>query len=481
MPVLTRTASAVFDPLTAGGAPRGADMAEARLWGTEIEDIILRPSTPVFGTRAAAIAATIDPAVEVLSLMGHTTAVDGGGGDYRRLAANPGHAASFQSADGAWWQLIARDGRWSILQIGGAAAMNAPGVDITPFINNAQAVCLALGAREVLFPTASYYLLSQPAPFSYGVEIVGSGKSFTVFRRQFAPGSAFTPLFDWNGANERAGAIRGCSIVAWAGTLGIAIRLRASGPDLKPDFFKIDDVNITSGTGFTWSTGLLVDGSLSPEGAGVSKGVRNLFARDLFIFNCTSNAINANVIVNPEFHRLFTAGSAGGTNGNVTITGVTDPRTDQTASSSNVRIEGVIGGTVSWQNTELCYFEGTSSGQTATASAINGSAEGNLGTISNSSDSFKFDSQRTYDTSSVNGHTSHPNNLLECWGRAIIASGATLAVTFDKAFAGTPHVVNLTPASDVRVWVTALTATGFTLNQSGTGAITVYYRAIGPG
>lgn len=37
MPTFTKTADEVFDPLTGGGAPRGANMSEARTWGTEVE------------------------------------------------------------------------------------------------------------------------------------------------------------------------------------------------------------------------------------------------------------------------------------------------------------------------------------------------------------------------------------------------------------------------------------------------------------
>lgn len=40
MATLTKRAADVFNPLAAGGAPRGADMAEARTWGDEIESLI---------------------------------------------------------------------------------------------------------------------------------------------------------------------------------------------------------------------------------------------------------------------------------------------------------------------------------------------------------------------------------------------------------------------------------------------------------
>lgn len=45
MPTFTKTADEVFDPLTGGGAPRGANMAEAQLWGTEVEEALPDPSS----------------------------------------------------------------------------------------------------------------------------------------------------------------------------------------------------------------------------------------------------------------------------------------------------------------------------------------------------------------------------------------------------------------------------------------------------
>lgn len=43
--------------------------------------------------------------VKRLEVSGYYTARDGGGGNYKRVAAQPAHNGKFQSADGAWWEL----------------------------------------------------------------------------------------------------------------------------------------------------------------------------------------------------------------------------------------------------------------------------------------------------------------------------------------------------------------------------------------
>jgi hypothetical protein len=76
----------------------------------------------LFETRAAAVAATISATVDALRTGGYATAGDGGHGLYKRIA-NPSSSnrGYFQSADGAWWQLVAEGGVVTIEQFGGVA------------------------------------------------------------------------------------------------------------------------------------------------------------------------------------------------------------------------------------------------------------------------------------------------------------------------------------------------------------------------
>ncbi|MTV13172.1 MULTISPECIES: hypothetical protein [Bradyrhizobium] len=68
------------------------------------------PTGPVpgYSTRAVAAAATISAALSFIATTGYAAANDGGGGTYTRLASAPGVVRNwhFQSADGAYWQLL---------------------------------------------------------------------------------------------------------------------------------------------------------------------------------------------------------------------------------------------------------------------------------------------------------------------------------------------------------------------------------------
>jgi hypothetical protein len=66
-------------------------------------------TTAGFQTITAAAAATIAGSITSIITEGYSTANDGGGGSYTRLASTPSpvKAWHFQSADGAWWQLVA--------------------------------------------------------------------------------------------------------------------------------------------------------------------------------------------------------------------------------------------------------------------------------------------------------------------------------------------------------------------------------------
>lgn len=57
-------------------------------------------------SRASAILATFAPAVSWVRTAGYASAGDGGGALYIRSAIEPWHAGKFQSADGAWWEMV---------------------------------------------------------------------------------------------------------------------------------------------------------------------------------------------------------------------------------------------------------------------------------------------------------------------------------------------------------------------------------------
>ena len=71
-----------------------------------------------FQTRAAFQAATIPGTVQSVEIMNYSSAGDGGGGLYRRVASAPTHEGKIQSADGAWWEYMPRGNRYSVKAFG---------------------------------------------------------------------------------------------------------------------------------------------------------------------------------------------------------------------------------------------------------------------------------------------------------------------------------------------------------------------------
>lgn len=63
------------------------------------------PFSLTFATRAAAVAANISSAINIVRTQGYYALGDGGQACYRRVVLEPAHNAKFQSADGTWWTL----------------------------------------------------------------------------------------------------------------------------------------------------------------------------------------------------------------------------------------------------------------------------------------------------------------------------------------------------------------------------------------
>lgn len=81
-------------------------------------------------SKARLEAANVPAIVDALALHGYTTAGDGGGALYKRVAAEPSHLGKIQSADDAWWEnttLFCRPEQFG-------AAANGTDVDDTAFL-----------------------------------------------------------------------------------------------------------------------------------------------------------------------------------------------------------------------------------------------------------------------------------------------------------------------------------------------------------
>jgi hypothetical protein len=85
--------------------------------GAFLDFLGVRPDLGRFETRADAIASVIAPSVNGITTLGYASAGDGGSASYKRVSSEPSHAGKFQSADGAWWEMV-RVGFISPLQFG---------------------------------------------------------------------------------------------------------------------------------------------------------------------------------------------------------------------------------------------------------------------------------------------------------------------------------------------------------------------------
>lgn len=85
-------------------------------------------------SRAQLAVTSVEPGVASVRTNGYGVAGDGGGGLYVRAASEPSHGGKVQSADGAWWELVAEAGRVHVLQFGAARTLDGtpPTVDAYP-------------------------------------------------------------------------------------------------------------------------------------------------------------------------------------------------------------------------------------------------------------------------------------------------------------------------------------------------------------
>jgi hypothetical protein len=141
-----------------GGTPITKKISKANF------DISVRAT---FDTRAAAVANTIPSDINALRIMGYTTVGDGGESVYKRIAGPASNAWNFQSADGAYWELVPTDDTVNIKQLGaiGDGANN----DTTALQNS-----LDFGANRVFVPDGTY-LLSSLVTISSAVTLYGTG------------------------------------------------------------------------------------------------------------------------------------------------------------------------------------------------------------------------------------------------------------------------------------------------------------------
>lgn len=137
----------------------------------------------------AAVAVSQQPAppgTDFLRTAGYFTAGDGGGGLYKRTAAEPGHAGKLQSLDSVWFELVAEDAVWPE-QFGA----RRDGIqDDTAALQAAADAISAMPGADVLHLRAGTYRMDATVTVPANVSLIGT--SGTVLDGRGALGANLT-------------------------------------------------------------------------------------------------------------------------------------------------------------------------------------------------------------------------------------------------------------------------------------------------
>ncbi|MFD2235938.1 hypothetical protein [Aureimonas populi] len=101
-----RQADGTIGPaLDIGSARKKAEAARDIAQGFAC-DIVSQGNVPIYASRVGIAFLTVPAGISALRTNGYYVAGDGGGALYKRVGVEPSHAGKFQSADGAWWELL---------------------------------------------------------------------------------------------------------------------------------------------------------------------------------------------------------------------------------------------------------------------------------------------------------------------------------------------------------------------------------------
>lgn len=176
------TAGVVADAVAARNAASGyATSASGYATAAASSASALGNQVHQYDTRALAIAATIPSGVNLVRVLGYTSAGDGGGALYKKVGSAPSHSGKFQSADGAWWEFVV-EGALDIRQFGGGG--NGVTTNDAAF-DAAWSVLVAAGAGgEITFPGGKFKFASPVAktlPNSqFAIMVSGAGSNATT-------------------------------------------------------------------------------------------------------------------------------------------------------------------------------------------------------------------------------------------------------------------------------------------------------------
>ena len=164
--VATRDATTVTMTASDGSAApvTGADASTAGVMTaadkTKLDGLSIA-TTQDFPSRLDVAAAVVGAGVSHVRTAGHSTANDGGGALYKRVASAPSHSLQIQSADGAFWELVPVGGAVNVRQAG--AVGDGVTDDYQAFLDTIEAfptnvTTLQQGSARVIVPEGDFFI-----------------------------------------------------------------------------------------------------------------------------------------------------------------------------------------------------------------------------------------------------------------------------------------------------------------------------------
>lgn len=147
-----------------------------------------------YDTRDIAIATSMTAAQNYIRVSGYNTIGDGGAALYKRAASMPSHLGRFQTADGAWWEILSENG------VNVRAFKLSSDTDDVNSFNKALNFLASRGGGTLKVPAGIYTLTSTiaiPAVTATHITIQGEGGFNSRIKRT---GSHSGSMFIYNGA-----------------------------------------------------------------------------------------------------------------------------------------------------------------------------------------------------------------------------------------------------------------------------------------
>lgn len=142
-----------------------------------IATIIALTGAADFASRAIAAGTTLPGGMTYLRTAGYLAAGDGGGALYKKVVSQPTHTGKFQSADGAWWELVYIGQPINLLQFG---ALGNGSTDDRAAVQSAIDVVAAAGGGVVRGVNGkTYRAIINASVTDYGL-IIKSGVTLSL-------------------------------------------------------------------------------------------------------------------------------------------------------------------------------------------------------------------------------------------------------------------------------------------------------------